>query len=211
MTFLIIMDILGTVAFAISGAIIAAEKKMDMLGINMLAIVTATGGGMLRDIIIGRTPPVMFTKPMYVGIAFLTANICFYLMRRHLKMSKAIVHSYHNILFWFDTLGLAAFTVDGCLAGIHAGHGDNIFLVVFLGFMTGVGGGLLRDMLAARTPALLNKHIYGLASIAGGLIVALTAHYFPAGQFYGNAVGFGLVIVIRYLAMHYEWDLPTAA
>lgn len=209
MTLLVIFDYFGTIAFAISGAITAVRHKMDIFGINMLAIITATGGGMMRDIIMGNLPPQMFRNPVYVLTAAVTANIVFLILRarRTKVLPQNISRVYETTLFWFDTLGLAAFTVDGAMIGIHSDFGGNLFLITALSFLTGVGGGLLRDILAGETPAIFRKHIYALASIAGGLFIGILS---LAGLHddISMACGFLLVLLIRYCARRFLWNLP---
>ena len=109
---LMILDIIGVISFTISGALVAVRKKMDYLGVCILGIVTAVGGGATRDIIIGSNPPVMFRDPLYVSIAFAVANIVFFFLYFHLNgRSKPLVnHIFEKYLFWFDTVGLASFT-----------------------------------------------------------------------------------------------------
>ena len=192
-------------AFAISGALIGISKKMDLFGTLVLAITTACGGGCLRDVIVGSVPPAMCRNPVYVVIAAVVATIVFLLVFFHTHMPKVLAPLYDKMLFWFDTLGLAAFTVDGVMVGIQCGYGDNVFLLVFLGFLTAVGGGTLRDVLAGRIPDIFLKHVYAVAAIAGGLLLTLTR---PLGDKPSMILGFSLVIALRCLAAHYRWNLP---
>lgn len=204
---LLIMDLVGTIAFAISGAVLGIKKKMDIFGINLLAITTACGGGILRDIIVGDIPPKAFKDPFYVGVAFIVANVIFISLSFHRKMPQGFISVYDHIVFWFDTLGLAAFTVDGVTIGIKAGYEDNIFLITFLGFITGVGGGVLRDMMANQMPDILRKHVYAVASIAGGIIMAI-AFQFTNYKSIAALLGFIVIVILRYLAARFEWNLP---
>lgn len=206
-SFIFVMDIIGTIAFAISGAMVAIQKKMDIFGVNILAITTATGGGVIRDLLIGHTPPVMFSNPIYVLIAILTANLVFVILFFHRKhFGTNVVNMYERLLFWCDTLGLAAFSVDGVVAGMQTEHGENIFLLVFLGTITGVGGGVVRDMMANEMPYIFVKHIYAIASILGALTAAVL--WKSWGQNFAMSAGFAVTIVIRALAAHYRWNLP---
>ena len=173
---LFLFDLIGTIAFAISGAFVGIRKGMDIFGVNVLAVTTACGGGLMRDLIIGSIPPQMFRNPFFVMVAIVVANVVFLLMYLHRHMPRKVAPLYDKLLFWFDSLGLAAFTVDGVMAGIAMGYGDNEFLICFLGFMTAVGGGALRDVLAGQTPDIFRKHVYAVAAIAGAvLMVALFA------------------------------------
>ena len=171
---LMILDIIGVISFTISGALVAVRKKMDYLGVCILGIVTAVGGGATRDIIIGSNPPVMFRDPLYVSIAFAVANIVFFFLYFHLNgRSKPLVnHIFEKYLFWFDTVGLASFTANGVMVGKTMTDGG-IFLCAFLGVLTGVGGGILRDLLANEVPAIFVKHVYAMASIVGAITICL--------------------------------------
>ena len=205
---MIIIENVGLIAFAISGAVVAAKKDMDLFGINLMALVTATGGGLIRDIIIDRIPPVMFVNPSLTIITLITANIAFVIMYLKKPMPKGITPVYDKLLFWLDTLGLAAFTVDGAFAGIYSDYSDNLFLVAFLGVITGIGGGLIRDVFADKIPYVLVKHVYAIACIAGAEVTVLLWKY-TANELVSSICGFATIVLLRFLAMHFEWNLPT--
>lgn len=200
------LDIIGLISFSTSGALLAVRKKMDYLGICILGVVTSVGGGATRDIIIGRTPPVMFQDPLYVLVAFVVANAVFFFLYFHVNgKSKPLVnHIFEKYLFWFDTAGLASFTVNGVIVGETMTDGG-VFLCSFLGVMTGVGGGILRDLLANEVPAIFKKHVYAVASIAGAISTALL---WKVSEIAAVSTGLVLVVLIRALAMHYKWNLP---
>ena len=203
---LMILDIIGVISFTISGALVAVRKKMDYLGVCILGIVTAVGGGATRDIIIGSNPPVMFRDPLYVSIAFAVANIVFFFLYFHLNgRSKPLVnHIFEKYLFWFDTVGLASFTANGVMVGKTMTDGG-IFLCAFLGVLTGVGGGILRDLLANEVPAIFVKHVYAMASIVGAITICLL---WNVSTILAVTVGIVLVVLIRFFARHYKWNLP---
>lgn len=202
----LVLDIIGLISFSTSGALLAVRKKMDYLGICILGVVTSVGGGATRDIIIGRTPPVMFQDPLYVLVAFVVANAVFFFLYFHVNgKSKPLVnHIFEKYLFWFDTAGLASFTVNGVIVGETMTDGG-VFLCSFLGVMTGVGGGILRDLLANEVPAIFKKHVYAVASIAGAIS---TAFLWKVSEIAAVSTGLVLVVLIRALAMHYKWNLP---
>lgn len=206
-TLLDCFDLVGTIAFAISGAFVGIKKEMDIFGVNVLAVTTACGGGLMRDLVMGNIPPRMFRNPFYVCVAVIVANVVFFLMYRHQHMPRKMAPIYDKMLFWFDTLGLAAFTVDGVVAGVDAGFAENEFLICFLGFMTAVGGGALRDVLANQTPDIFRKHIYAVAAIAGTLLMTVLYKFFEDQQL-SMIGGFLLVILLRNLAAHFRWNLP---
>lgn len=207
MTLLAVFDLIGTIAFAISGAFIGINNKMDFFGVNVLAVTTACGGGMMRDLVVSSNPPQMFQNPFYVFIALIVANTVFLFMYRHRHLPKGIAPFSNRMLLGFDTLGLAAFTVDGVMVGIHSGFNSNGFLLCFLGFVTGVGGGILRDIMANQMPVIFREHVYALASIAGGLVMIILLRI-TLSQRISIVGGFLTVIIIRILASHFRWNLP---
>jgi uncharacterized membrane protein YeiH len=205
---MVIIENVGLIAFALSGAVVAAKKDMDLFGINLLALVTATGGGLIRDIIIDVIPPAMFVNPSYTIITLITANIAFLVMYIKKPMPKGITPLYDQLIFWLDTLGLAAFTVDGAFAGIHSEYSDNLFLVTFLGVITGIGGGLIRDVLADKVPYVLVKHVYAIACIAGSIVTVLLWKY-TGNELLSTISGFLTIVILRFLAMVFKWNLPV--
>lgn len=204
-----LMEMIGTVAFACSGAMVAIEKRLDLLGIIVLGETTAVGGGMIRDIIIGIHPPALFVDPIYVIAAFVSVMVLFVAVK-YFYHSADILESpmYEAVLNLLDAIGLGAFTVVGIDTAVGAGFGDYKFLMIFLGVITGVGGGILRDMMAGQTPAVLRKHVYACASIAGAVCYVVLMNYIgEGGEMVVSAI---LVTVIRVLARHYKWNLPRA-
>ena len=205
-TFVFILEIIGTIAFAISGAMTALRKHMDILGVAILGITTAVGGGALRDIILGITPPAMFTKPVYALVACLVSVVIFIpAIRRLLTHNHAI---YDVVIRIMDSLGLGIFTVMGIAAAKSFSDAHNLFLLVFVGVITGVGGGVMRDIMAGNMPYIFVKHVYASASIAGALVCALLWNLL--GMAASMFIGATVVIVIRLLAAHFKWSLPHA-
>ena len=154
-TVFFIVEIIGTVAFACSGAMVAIKKNLDLLGIIVLGVTTAVGGGMIRDILIGIHPPALFTNPVYVMAAFV-AVLCLFLIIKCRRITIEALSSlwYERVMNILDAVGLGAFTVVGIDTAITAGFGEYNFLMIFLGVITGVGGGVLRDIMAGETPAV---------------------------------------------------------
>lgn len=204
-----LIEAIGTIAFASSGAMTAIRKRLDLLGIIILGETTAVGGGMLRDILLGRVPPSLFINPIYVIMAFVTVLILFFIIRFNQQiMTGPYIVAYEKIMNIFDAVGLAAFTVTGIDTAAMAGYGEYHFLSIFLGVLTGVGGGVLRDIMAGQTPYILKKHVYACASLAGAIFyVYLSA---ALGSNAAMVAGALLVIAIRLLATRYCWDLPKA-
>ena len=205
--FIFILELIGTVAFASSGAMIAIEKKMDIFGVNVLGASTAVGGGIMRDIILGLTPPGAFSHPVYVLVAALTSTILFVIAYAKPTAFESRVKTdyYDKLMFWCDTAGLGIFTVVGIQAAVRAVGGENVFFFVFIGTLTGVGGGVLRDIMAGETPYILVKHIYACAAIAGGIVCVVGRTAF--GEAYGTILGLAATVLLRFLAAHFRWNL----
>ncbi len=202
-----VMEILGTIAFAASGAMVGVEKGMDIFGVCVLGVVTAVGGGMTRDIVLGIIPPGVFQNPVYAAVATVTSCMVFlvlYLKRELLEGNFRI--TYDRLMMVMDSVGLGIFTVVGVNTGIRRGYLDNTFLLVFLGTVTGVGGGVLRDVLAGVPPYIFVRHVYACASIVGAIACVMIYRNF--GAVAAMVVSSAVVILIRYLAARYRWNLP---
>lgn len=199
-----VIEMIGTVAFAVSGALVAIEKKMDILGVCVLGATTAVGGGVIRDVILGNTPPHAFDTPVYIVTSIAVSVLVF------LPAIRKLIHSeqtrFDCVLLVMDSLGLSIFTVIGI--EVAFGTSDNGFLLVFVGTLTGVGGGVLRDMLAGQTPYILVKHFYCMAAIIGAVLT--TVFWKPLGQTAAMFLGAGTIFILRILAAHYRWKLPRA-
>ena len=205
-TFILIINLVGTVAFAVSGALTGLRKNMDVFGVCILGLTTAVGGGVIRDLILGNTPPATFQDPIYATVAVLTSLVLFLpRVRRLLMWDQAL---FDLVLFLMDTAGLGIFTVVGIRTAYAHVPQATVFLLVFVGVITGVGGGLLRDMMAGDTPYIFVKHIYASASLVGALLCGLLWHY--AGEMPSMLLGGGAVILIRCLSAHFRWNLPRA-
>lgn len=201
------MELIGTIAFSCSGALVGIRKKLDLLGIIVLGVVTATGGGMFRDILIGNIPPALFKNPLYVGLAVAAAIILFFTIQsKRLLKTFMQIERYNQAYNLLDAVGLGAFTVVGVDTAITYNIDHYFFLTVFLGVITGVGGGVLRDIMIGEIPSVLKEHIYACASLAGALFYALARQVFiPDLAMMASAL---TVIGIRLLARHYDWNLP---
>ena len=200
------MELAGTIAFAASGAMVGINCGMDVFGVCVLGVVTAVGGGMTRDVILGNVPGALI-RPVYVSVAIGTSLLVFLVLyfKRNLLQGKVGV-LYDKAMLLMDSVGLGIFTVVGVTTGIGSGYLENTFLLTFLGTLTGVGGGLLRDMMAGVPPYIFVKHIYACASVAGA--ISCVWIYREFGQIPAMVVSSVLVVVIRLLAAHYRWNLP---
>lgn len=201
------MEMVGTVAFAASGAMVAVDRAMDIFGVIVLGVTTAVGGGAVRDVILGIVPPVMFQHPVYTIVAMITSCIVFTIL--YLKKELLQGHNretYDKVMLVMDSIGLGIFTVVGVNTGISHGYMEYTFLLVFLGTVTGVGGGLLRDVMAGVPPYILVRHIYACASIVGAIVCVIL--YRHSGAVAAMVGASAVVVLIRYLAAHYRWNLP---
>ena len=203
---ILVLQLMGTVSFAVSGAMTAMRKGMDVLGVTVLGLTTAVGGGILRDLLLGRTPPAIFSDPLTVALAAASAILVFIpAVRRQLGKTPRV---YELTMRLTDALGLGIFTVIGAQVACEALGHANWFTIAFLGTVTGVGGGVVRDVLSGDLPYIFRKHIYALASLAGALTwVAIHRLW---GDRLAMLIGASLVVVIRLLAAHFRWSLPRA-
>lgn len=203
------IEIIGTVAFAITGVITALEKKFDIFGALVLGTVTAVGGGILRDLILGFTPPMAFRKSVYAITAVITSLAIFVIAYFFGKKIQKHYDIYSQVINIFDSIGLSVFVVGGVNSSIECGFEENMFLSVFVATLTGVGGGIMRDIMAGRVPKILRKRVYALAAIIGAIIYYILIHYNICSSTLAIIIGAGSVIIIRILATIFHWNLPT--
>ena len=201
-----VMEIIGTVAFAISGSLIAARYGLDLFGVVLVGCVTAVCGGMLRDILLGQLPPAVFSNKVLLAIAAATSLLMFIIaclsFDKFEKMEKRI----ESINILFDAIGLAAFSVTGMETAISAGYEKNALLTISMGVITGIGGGIVRDILVDKIPYVLKKHIYALASIIGCILYYVIRQ--SGGKTISPFVCIPIIVIIRLLAAKYHWKLP---
>lgn len=210
MSFLLeITELIGTIAFAVSGAMLAVNKRLDIFGILFLGVVTALGGGTVRDLLLGHTPPRMFYNVSYILVALLSALGVFFVVRLTHGQGVWSGTAADTLLTFSDALGLGIFSVIGTQAGIADGFGDNAVLCIFLGMVTGVGGGVLRDMMCADIPFVLRKHIYAVAALLGSGTYYVLNHL-GVNSALASLLGMTATVVVRILAWHYRWNLPKA-
>lgn len=196
-TFFTLLDLIGTFAFAISGALAAHQKKMDLFGVVTLAYVTACGGGIIRDVCIGALPPAGLSDWRYLALSIIAASLVIGTGRLVQKLS-------HPVLL-FDAAGLSFFAVFG--AHKTLAYSQSIEAAIILGVISAVGGGALRDLLLNRTPVILQKEIYASAALAAavfqtsGEILGWSSLWLPWAAI-------ALCFTIRYLSLRYHWNLP---
>lgn len=198
------LAVLGTVAFAVSGAAAAARASMDWLGAVVLAVVVAIGGGTIRDLLLGEFPVSWLRSlwPVFVAIGTAVIVIAALRWRPHAQPEK------NTLVLVADAAGLSAFTVLGTDIGLEAGLAP--FAAVILGVITGVGGGVLRDLLTGNRPAVLVGQIYAVAAIAGGALFAVLVSA-DVAEDVAVWLSVASILGIRLLAIRYDWHLPRAA
>lgn len=201
-----VLELIGAAAFAVSGAMVAIEKKADIFGVLFLAVTTALGGGVIRDVFIGRIPPVMFVSYWYLLISVVAALAVFidaYLRSEKYKLHLDKLDAVNNV---FDAIGLAVFTVSGMNAAMPVS--DNVILVLFVGMCTGVGGGMLRDVMTNTMPKVLRKRVYAVASLIGGGLYYVM-HVLDINQLLSVGCGMLVIFALRLFATIYKWNLPS--
>ena len=199
-----IFEWIGLISFALSGAMLAIQKEMDILGVCVLGAVTATGGGIMRDLILGITPPTNLKNPFPVLLA-VGVSIIIFLPYIQKFLSGKPHKIYEKLMLVADSLGLGLFTVMGVNVVYNTMEKPTVFMCVLLGVLTGVGGGVLRDILSNNKPYIFVKHFYACAAIIGALIYVLLR---PVNEFLAAALGACVIFVLRLLAAKYRWKLP---
>lgn len=192
------LDLLGTFVFALSGAVAARQKQLDMFGIFSIAFSVACGGGIIRDLCIGAIPPAGLTNWRYLVMVLLASVITMGFYR--------IVNVFNQPVLIFDALGLSVFAVTGARKAIFFGH--NYEVAVLLGMVTAVGGGVIRDILLNRIPVILTKEIYASAAMVGAMIV-VGGEYLRYSKEIVAIVAIVCCFGLRFLSLHFHWDLPS--
>ncbi|WP_299334067.1 trimeric intracellular cation channel family protein [uncultured Psychroserpens sp.] len=193
-----VVDILGTIAFAISGVLVALDKRMDAFGVVIIAFVTAVGGGTLRDVMVGIHPVSWMTNMTYVYV-ILGAAFFAVLLRKQINYLR-------RSLFLFDTIGIGLYTVVGIETGIVAGL--HPIICIALGTMTACFGGVIRDILCNEIPVIFRKEIYATPCILGGFSYFLLREFVADTNFIFVIAGL-IVIIVRLLAVRFKISLPS--
>ncbi|GMN08247.1 trimeric intracellular cation channel family protein [Croceitalea sp. MTPC5] len=196
--FYLTIDILGTIAFAISGVLVAMEKKLDLFGVLIIAFVTAIGGGTLRDLLIGNTPVVWMRDATYVITIVITVVVAIVFVNQLKYLRKS--------LFLFDTIGIGLYTLIGVEKGVEAGLLP--IMCIALGTITASFGGVIRDILCNEIPVIFRKEIYATACILGGVSYFLLTRL-PIAESYAYSGAILVVIGLRLLAVKFKIRLPN--
>jgi len=191
------IDLVGTFVFAISGVLAAIENKLDLFGATILGLVTAVGGGTLRDILIGSTPVGWMADNNYVILILLTLPICYFFQSRILGLRKTF--------FLFDTIGIGLFTILGVEKTLNLGLSPAIAMM--MGVVSAVFGGVIRDILTNRVPLVFRKEVYAFACLAGAIVHYLLIRFNGSSEI-NVLFSILVVIVIRILAVKRKWNIP---
>lgn len=198
-TVVLVLDLCGTFVFALSGAMVGIRHRLDIFGVLVLSFAAATAGGIIRDVLIGAVPPPGIADWRYVVVPVIAGLLMFY--------SGSVIERLRNSVEIFDAGGLALFAVSGAQKALDFHLGP--VAAVLLGMLTGIGGGMVRDVLAAEVPAVMRGDVYAIAALAGAAFVVLgRVLQFPptASALAGAALCFG----IRFIAIRRGWQLPVA-
>ena len=197
-TFIVALDWFGIAVFAVTGALVASRKQMDIFGFMLLGTATGIGGGSIRDLMLGVLPVFWVQQPIYLGICIGVAALTFF--------TAHIPESRYRVVLWLDAVGLAFVCVVGADRALASG--TSAFIAVTMGVVTATFGGMVRDILGGEVPRLLRKEVYVTAAIAGAIVfVGLVGLKVPKDI--AAIAGFATCLSIRALALHYGWSLPV--
>ncbi|NJC25836.1 trimeric intracellular cation channel family protein [Neolewinella antarctica] len=193
--FIISIDYAGTLVFAVSGALAGMKRKFDVFGVFIMALVTAIGGGTLRDLLIGATPVAWMLTPRYVYLVMVGVGLT-YLFKRHVRKLR-------RSMFLFDTIGIALYTILGLQKALAFGLGPMV--AIMLGVVSATFGGVIRDVLSGEVPLIFRKEIYASACLVGGILFVLIDSWF--GTVAGMITAILVVFLIRFFAVRNKWSL----
>ena len=197
--FVTLLDLVGTFAFAISGALMAVRQRLDLFGVLVLSFAAATAGGMTRDVLLGMTPPVALVDWRYLAVSMLAGLMTFY-RDLHVERMRTPVQL-------FDAIGLAVFAVLGASKATAAGLGP--VGAILLGIVSAVGGGVARDILVAQIPSVLRRDLYAVAAAAGAMVVVIGLHMSLPSEPVA-VTGAAVCFILRWLALKRGWRLPLS-
>lgn len=196
-TFVALLDWLGIVTFAVTGALVASRKEMDIVGFILLGTVTGIGGGTIRDTALGALPVFWVTHPAYLAVCVAVSALTFFFA--HIPQSR------YRLLLWMDAVGLAVFAVTGAESALHA-HAAPL-VAVAMGVITATFGGIIRDMLGGESPVILRREIYVTAALAGALLFVFLMSMGVAREA-ALVSGFLVAALSRFAALRWNWSLP---
>jgi uncharacterized membrane protein YeiH len=199
---LLVLELVGTFVFALSGATAGVKYRLDLFGVLVVSFATATAGGIARDLLIGAVPPAALRDWRYLGISVLAGLVVFFSSPRPERQRRL-----RNLVLTFDAAGLALFAVSGTQKAL--GYGLDPVMAALLGMLTGIGGGMMRDILVSDIPAVLHSDLYAVAALAGAIVVVV-GHVLNGPAAAAAAAGAALCFGIRLISLWRGWRLPTA-
>jgi uncharacterized membrane protein YeiH len=199
---LLVLELVGTFVFALSGAAAGIKYRLDLFGVLVVSLATATAGGITRDVLIGAVPPAALEDWRYLGASILAGLVVFFSSPRPERQRRL-----RTLVLTFDAAGLALFAVSGAQKAL--GYGLDPIAAALLGMLTGIGGGMLRDLLVSDIPAVLHSDLYAVAALAGAVVVVV-GHGLNAPPAASAVAGVVLCFGIRLMALWRGWRLPTA-
>lgn len=201
-----ILELIGTAAFAASGALTAIKRCFDLFGVIIIGVTTAVGGGIMRDIVIGSHPVAAFRDPLSMTVAAAVSVAIFLALAVNGGFGDRALRLYDTAMLLLDTIGLGIFTVTGITAAMRSGASDNSFLMVFSGVITGVGGGVLRDIFVNKKPEIFVGNIYACASATGAAAFLMT--YGTMSFMLACIISLSVTFSLRLLSVKFGWNLP---
>jgi uncharacterized membrane protein YeiH len=198
----LVLDLIGTFVFALSGGMAALKERLDLFGVLVLSFAAGSAGGIMRDLLIGAVPPAAISDWRYLGVSLLAGLVIFFWY----PVSKRL-HKLANLVLIFDGAGLAVFAVAGTQKAL--GYGLNPVMCALLGMLTGIGGGMLRDTLLAQVPTVLRSELYAVAALVGAAVV-VAGHVLNFPHTATAVAGAVLCFGIRLIAIRRGWRLPVA-
>ena len=199
---LLALDLIGTFVFALSGAVAGVRQRLDIFGVLVLSFAAASAGGIMRDLLIGSVPPVAIRDWRYLAASLLAGLLVFIWFPRSRRLPRA-----RNLVLIFDAAGLGLFAVAGTQKAL--GYGLNPVTAALLGMLTGIGGGMLRDVLVAEIPNVLRADLYAVAALAGAVVV-VAGHLLAAEPTGAAILGAAVCFCLRLFAIRRGWQLPVA-
>ena len=194
----LVLNLIGTFAFGLSGGILAVKKRMDLFGVLVLSVSTGLGGGIVRDLILGHTPPATLTDWRYLGMAGLSGVLVFVWYNR--------IANHGTFITTFDAVGLSIFTVTGTVIALNAGLSPAP--AALLGILTGVGGGVVRDVLAAEIPLIFRSEVYAVASMLGAVIIIIASQTGFSG-IPSEILAALATFILRMVSVQRGWKIPV--
>lgn len=196
---ILVLDLGGTFVFALSGAMVGIRSRLDVFGVLVLAFAAGNAGGITRDLVIGAVPPAAVSDWRYFVVSSVAGAITF--------VWYPLTERYSRNVLWLDAIGLAFFATAGAQKALL--HGINPLMAALLGMLTGIGGGMLRDVLVSGIPSVLRSDLYALAALAGASVV-VSAHLLHVAPPVAAVVGGILCFALRFMAIRHGWHLPSA-